>query len=769
MKKYSFLLPTRERPDLLRRFLESVRENTDRPDELEIIIAADDDDEASQNFHFEGLEIKKVVLPRGATMGTLNTTCYEACCGRFIMLVNDDIIVRTPHWDSQVGEVLAEYPDEIVLVHVNDLLFREKLCTFPMLSRRACEAIGLCPDVYQRYRIDDHIYDTYSLLAFLGHKRIIYLPDVIFEHDNHEQQAESGDVHTFQSIDKKIYRPNQKIIDQDARLYDDRNVERKSNAIILARMIDVRRRKLLEASRRSVEEQLRLIEEARLARGYEALLETFEDTRYCRRKDLVKQRQTSDSHQHFSRQRTTIAVVSGDIRKPYAQRCLALLKEHTANYDLMILDNGGGGDFRHSREMNRAIRPTETDYLVLLDDDVYVEAGWLDGLLACMDEKTAVVAPLHVDDSGALSFSGVYLSGDGRGSHEHLFDRMPSPRPTQVCCSACILIDMGKVGHILMDEAYAKYFFDIVHSLQIWEAGYQVMVTPDVIVTHLGGATMVRGTEEAQALWERDRRLFIREWTDTGRLKGVEDGIWQDYPELKILVSHARRLDRLMEHVLSRGYEELKQELALLVADVKPFPQFLMRMIEEFKRTIPALLEQGNKKKAQELSSLLSALMSMVGTQATLGFYTSLADRLTQRGKFDSAHDVLEEGLKIEPDSPNLLKRMGVNSYLRGSLDKSELSFRRALERAPRDMEVLTSLGRVYSEQEVYEEAMRYLHLATRCGTPDLEAWTRLAIAAGHCQRDDILEEVRAQARTAPRLAERLESLGILALRPSDS
>ena len=48
-----------------------------------------------------------------------------------------------------------------------------------------------------------------------------------------------------------------------------------------------------------------------------------------------------------------------------------------------------------------------------------------------MDAETGVVVPMHKDAAGKISFTGVYLSGDGRGLHEHTFDTPDAPRPIQ--------------------------------------------------------------------------------------------------------------------------------------------------------------------------------------------------------------------------------------------------------------------------------------------------------------------------------------------------
>jgi hypothetical protein len=118
---------------------------------------------------------------------------YEASSGRYFMLLNDDVVARTKSWDRIILSCLNRYPDGIILVHTNDNLFREVLCTFPIVSRTFCELVGgICPLDYIRYRIDDHIEDLFNLLWVLGERRTIYLPDVHFEHFRYVEEAEGN-------------------------------------------------------------------------------------------------------------------------------------------------------------------------------------------------------------------------------------------------------------------------------------------------------------------------------------------------------------------------------------------------------------------------------------------------------------------------------------------------------------------------------------------------------------------------------------------------
>src|SRR6516165_2813731 len=179
----SLVVPTRQRTGKLRALLESLKSNTKNERQMQVILVVDADDAESLEFRFSSLAMKRVVVQPGRTIGELNRAGAEAADGAFLMLLNDDVIVRTRGWDRQVLSACRRFEDGIVLVHVNDTLFGEGMCTFPIVSRTYCELSGgICPLDYHRYRNDDHIENIFHLLGILGEQRIVYLPDVFFEH-----------------------------------------------------------------------------------------------------------------------------------------------------------------------------------------------------------------------------------------------------------------------------------------------------------------------------------------------------------------------------------------------------------------------------------------------------------------------------------------------------------------------------------------------------------------------------------------------------------
>ena len=390
------------------------------------------------------------------------------------------------------------------MVHVNDLLFRDGLCTFPILSRKACLAVGICPACYRRYRIDDHIGDTYHLLSYLGHNRRTYLEDVVFEHNNygHRQPGPHNGAAFFESREGKIYIPKPEVFGGDSQAFNERLEDRKRNALTLAGLIES-------------------AAEDRRQAAYAARLQKVQDSQGYRLHCPAAKKWCATIGNSRS-PRVTVAVVTSNLRRSHASKCLSQLKKHTSDFDLIVLDNNGSKAFNHACEMNRALRAAKTDYVVLLDDDVFVTPGWLEGMKDAVDERTAVVTPLHRDRRGRASYSGVYLLGDGSGRHAHTIDVPDSPRITECICSAATLIDRRKCDGIFFGEIYRKYFLDLDYALQVWEAGWRVVCTPSSSVTHWGGGTMSWRSAEAAAAVERNGATFAATWIASGRLAKIQ-------------------------------------------------------------------------------------------------------------------------------------------------------------------------------------------------------------------------------------------------------
>ena len=182
----SILLPTRARPVQATRLLTSLLTTASDPGGLEVLLYIDEDDPQSLGIGLSGLQVERHLGPPGLGLGVMTNVLYRAAKAPYILLCGDDHVFRTPGWDEAVRAEFARFPDDVALVYGNDLFQGEQICTAPFLSRTACELMGgPCPAVYKSSYIDTHLLDIFAHLEHLGHKRRIYLPDMVIEHLHH--------------------------------------------------------------------------------------------------------------------------------------------------------------------------------------------------------------------------------------------------------------------------------------------------------------------------------------------------------------------------------------------------------------------------------------------------------------------------------------------------------------------------------------------------------------------------------------------------------
>ncbi|MBY0232207.1 MAG: glycosyltransferase family 2 protein [Gemmataceae bacterium] len=219
----SLVIPTRGRVPSLLSLLDRLDALADGPFETVLVVDADDAETLAVDRG------PKVVVPPGLTMGALNQAGCDAARGEFVMLLNDDVVPRTRHWDAKLLRAARRFPDGVVMVHADDMLMKRHLCVFPLLPR----GLVRIPSAYKRYRIDDHLQHVFDILGALGEKRRVWLPEVVFEHLNGVAMPGGA----------REYHAEPLALAEDARTFDALEGERRETALelmarILRRRID---------------------------------------------------------------------------------------------------------------------------------------------------------------------------------------------------------------------------------------------------------------------------------------------------------------------------------------------------------------------------------------------------------------------------------------------------------------------------------------------------------------------------------------------------
>ena len=221
---------------------------------------------------------------------------------------------------------------------------RGKAVHFSVLTRTYCEmAGGICPEDYARYRIDDHIYNVFNLLAVLG-KNASSICRKSCSNTPTPARAPARTVCAGSGNSRRRHAALRPLAGRTGKSWQSGWPERSTG--------------IFERT------------------GGHAPKTPGPDRRFgrLRRPEFVTVRGAASPLSSETRGSPS-ASCRRTSATPHAKTCLDAIKQHTANYDLVVLDNNFGPGFNHSREMNRILSICRTDFLVLMDDDVFRQAG----------------------------------------------------------------------------------------------------------------------------------------------------------------------------------------------------------------------------------------------------------------------------------------------------------------------------------------------------------------------------------------------------------
>jgi hypothetical protein len=166
------IVPTRGRPDGLRRLVDTIRATTAGDTQ---ILACVDRDDASQYEPIE--DVWYMIKERRRFVAVTNdAACLYANEFRYVGVLGDDTFPRTEGWDAAVVAALDELGTG--LCYSNDLLKGEALPTVCFMTTDIVRALGfMAPPALVHMFADD-----FWLALGRAVDRIRYLPDVVIEH-----------------------------------------------------------------------------------------------------------------------------------------------------------------------------------------------------------------------------------------------------------------------------------------------------------------------------------------------------------------------------------------------------------------------------------------------------------------------------------------------------------------------------------------------------------------------------------------------------------
>jgi len=197
--RISVILPTRGRKEPLLKSIQSLLDQADAPDQVEILLGMDNDDQDSIEY------VKNVIIPLNSNIklytfpphgyGKLNVyanSLAAMCVGHWLMLWNDDAIIRTPHWDTIIDKY-DSHPMPLLRMPIEH--FNHPFALFPIVKRKWFEIVGTLSSYVH---IDRFIYNVNSNIDWnRKHLWIVDIPVTVL-HDRYDLTGNNND-ETYQA------------------------------------------------------------------------------------------------------------------------------------------------------------------------------------------------------------------------------------------------------------------------------------------------------------------------------------------------------------------------------------------------------------------------------------------------------------------------------------------------------------------------------------------------------------------------------------------
>lgn len=220
-KKFSLLLNSRKRPQLLFDMINNIVEKTSNLDDIEVLVNFDSDDIWSLRFiaDLSSIEhpINKILKFEFRFRDHQLTKSYNRLAsfssGEFLFVMNDDARIETDNWDALSYPILKEFgPISYGRTSCNSVDHHPtlKYASFPIISRQGYECLGFfLPEelptlggdvlIYRIYEDANKVVDIPINLRHITHEtlELVFTPDETaaeFRAASNEQYAFTSDI-----------------------------------------------------------------------------------------------------------------------------------------------------------------------------------------------------------------------------------------------------------------------------------------------------------------------------------------------------------------------------------------------------------------------------------------------------------------------------------------------------------------------------------------------------------------------------------------------
>jgi len=361
-----------------------------------------------------------------------------------------------------------------------------------------------------------------------------------------------------------------------------------------------------------------------------------------------------------------------------------------ANNNYKLIENKENLGF--AKGCNQGIEAASGEYILLLNNDVVVTEGWLSGMLECLktSPNIGIVGPMTNNISGLqqvpnANYTSINLMHDYSKSFKEKYRhrRILSSR----IVGFCMLFRRSLVDKIgLLDDSFGTgNFEDDDFCLRSALAGYENYIAGDVFIHHYGSRSFIGNSIDYGSSILGNRQIFDAKWT----------GVYLNTTLGKRLAVHNAKVKA--ESMNQKGKRD--QAITALVEGLKQVPDEKTL----YYRIAELMLEAGLYKEA--LRTINNPLVA--AAENDLRYFEILA--CAKAGLGEHVEEYINRMLEIDNTYAPALDLKALDVYKQGKHEVVEHFLRQAIEADPGYGKPYTNLGSLKWESGRKDEALDYL------------------------------------------------------------
>ena len=212
LMRISILVPSRERPNRFKTFVDSVLNNSKNVNNISIYCYLDSDDPTLSKYEQFSENVKYIIgdpISISKSWNIIAEKAYQDGNDVF-MMGNDDQVYHTKYWDEILLNHMSKLPHRYFCIWFKDGIQNNRLATFPILTKNWYELLDnrFTPGIFNYCFNDTWIFDIAQRA-----KVCYYIDEVFVEHQHALTDKKYHDRiyvknSKFKATDKEVYENN---------------------------------------------------------------------------------------------------------------------------------------------------------------------------------------------------------------------------------------------------------------------------------------------------------------------------------------------------------------------------------------------------------------------------------------------------------------------------------------------------------------------------------------------------------------------------------